>query len=115
MSSCNLCIKKSMAKSPTNEFKKKYGNEYNKVAIEHPEIVAEYLYKYQDEGRFDSNPRLLVVYLDDNIETDRIEEIIEYTNIEIPLNINFTYRHSKTEEKVYNTDCFVILLYNRKN
>ncbi|KKS16194.1 MAG: hypothetical protein UU72_C0026G0026, partial [candidate division WWE3 bacterium GW2011_GWB1_41_6] len=37
------------------------------VAIKKPELVAEYLYKYQDEGRFGADPRLLVVYID---ETD---------------------------------------------
>lgn len=51
-----------VSRSPTNEFKKDFGEHWKTTAIEHPEKVAEYLYTYQDEGRFGAEPRLFIVY-----------------------------------------------------
>ncbi len=76
-------------------------------------LVDEYLYKFQDEGRFGADPRLLVVYLDEDISIGRIQEIIENTDLEKPLEINFTYKHKNHGEKIYKVKCFVILLYKQ--
>ena len=43
--------------------------------------MAEYLYKYQDEGRFGADPRLLVVYLDEDISIQKIQEIIKQADL----------------------------------
>ena len=80
-----------VAKSPTEEFKKKYDTNWKEFAIKNPPIVAEYLYKYQSEERFAADSRLLVVYLDEDISIERIAETIENVNLEMPLEINFTY------------------------
>ncbi|WKZ25384.1 MAG: hypothetical protein QY322_03255 [bacterium] len=101
-----------VAKSPTNEFKRHFKDDWRETAIKKPELVAEYLYKFQDEGRFGDDPRLLVVYLDEDVSIDRIREIINKTDLNNPIEINFTYKHKNLGEKNYKVPCFVILLHN---
>ena len=72
-----------VAKSPTNEFKRHFKDEWREVAIKKPELVAEYLYKYQDEGRFGADPRLLVVYIDEDVSINKIREISFYLNLKL--------------------------------
>ena len=50
---------------------------WKQTAINNPNLVAKYLYTYQDEGRFGAGPRLLVVYLDEDVSAGRIKELIE--------------------------------------
>ncbi|MDP8170224.1 hypothetical protein QJU96_02830 [Pasteurella skyensis] len=107
-----ISFDQKVAKSPTNEFKKRYGANWKKEAIKHPEKVAEYLYKYQDEGRFGADSRLLVVYLDEDISIDKIAETIQKTDLENPLEITFQYNHKTQGIKTYKVNCFIILLYN---
>ena len=101
-----------VAKSPTSEFKRHYKDNWREVAINKPQLVAEYLYKFQDEGRFGADPRLLVVYIDEDVSIDKIREIINKTDLNNPVEINFTYRHRNLGEKNYKVPCFVILLHN---
>jgi len=101
-----------VAKSPTNEFKRHFKDEWREVAIKNPDLVAGYLYEYQDEGRFGADPRLLVVYIDEDVSIDKIREIINKTDLDNPLEINFTYKHKNLGEKNYKVPCFVILLHN---
>ena len=101
-----------VAKSPTNEFKRNFKNDWREIAIKKPELVAEYLYKYQDEGRFGADPRLLVVYIDEDVSIDKIREIINKTDLNKPVEINFTYKHKVQGNKNYKVPCFVILLHN---
>ncbi|MDD3901961.1 MAG: hypothetical protein PHX22_12125 [Dysgonamonadaceae bacterium] len=101
-----------VAKSPTNEFKRHFKDEWREMAIKKPELVAEYLYKYQDEGRFGADPRLLVVYIDEDVSIDKIREIINKTDLNNPVEINFSYKHKNLGEKNYKVPCFVILLHN---
>jgi len=107
-----ISFDQKVAKSPTNQFKAKYGDDWKNIAIQHPEIVAEYLYKLQDEGRFGADSRLLVVYLDEDVTIERIAEIIEATDLETPLKVKFTFNHKTQGNVVYEVECFVILLYN---
>jgi hypothetical protein len=107
-----ISFDQKVAKSPTNEFKRDFKEDWKNYAIEHPEKVAEYLYKYQDEGRFGADSRLLVVYLDEDVAIERIAQIIEETNLEEPLEITFEYNHKNQGAKTYRVSCFVILLYN---
>lgn len=103
-----------VAKSPTNEFKKDFGKDWIEVAKTNPEIVAEYLYQHQDEGRFGADSRLLVVYLDEEVSIEKIEETILDTNLEKPLSITFDFIHPKEKPnhsvKTYKVNCFLILL-----
>ncbi len=101
-----------VASSPTKEFKSDFGSDWKTFAIQNPDKVAEYLYKYQDEGRFGSSPRLLIVYLDEDVSPLRIKEIIENVSLDNPLNITFDYNHQNNGIVTYRTDVFVILLYN---
>lgn len=101
-----------VAKSPTAEFKKQYGEKWKTEALKSPEKVAEYLYTYQDEGRFGHEPRLFVVYLDENIEPIKIKRIIEKNKLDKPYSITFKYHHKNLGEKTYKTEAFVILLTN---
>lgn len=111
-----ISFDQKVAKSPTNEFKKDFGDNWKDYAIQNPHKVAEYLYKYQDEGRFGADSRLLVVYLDEDISIEKIAETIENTDLQNPLEINFEYTHNKgkpTEKnKTYKVNCFIILLTN---
>ena len=84
-----------VAKSPTNQFKKDFWESWKEVAIQNPDKVAEYLYKYQDEWRFWADSRLLVVYLDEDVSIQRIAETIQKTDLENPLEINFEYIHNQ--------------------
>ena len=101
-----------VAKSPTNQFKTKFKDSWKEEAIKNPSLVAEYLYKHQDEGRFGADPRLLVVYLDEDISIQRIREIIKNTDLDKPLEINFSFKHKVQGNKSYKVPCFVILLHN---
>lgn len=107
-----ISFDQKVAKSPTNQFKEKYGVDWKKKAIQHPEIVAEFLYKLQDEGRFGADSRLLVVYLDEDVIIERIDEIITSANLTKPIKINFTFNHHTGGNRSYDVECFVILLYN---
>jgi len=107
-----ISFDQKVAKSPTNEFKRYFKDKWRETAIKKPEIVAEYLYKYQDEGRFGADPRLLVVYIDEDVSIDKIREIINKTDLNNPVEINFTYKHKNLGEKNYKVPCFVILLHN---
>lgn len=99
-----------VAKSPTNQFKAKFGQNWRDEAINNPSLVAQYLYEYQDEGRFGSDPRLFIVYLDENIPIFKIKEQIKQLNLEKPLEITFEYKHKNVGLKAYKTTCYVILL-----
>lgn len=101
-----------VARSPTNEFKQDFGENWKQTAIENPSLVARYLYQNQDEGRFGASPRLFIVYLDEEITPIRIKEIIENTSLENPLEITFDYKHKSTGKQTYRTEAFVILLHN---
>jgi len=107
-----ISFDQKVAKSPTNEFKRHFKDSWRDVAIKKPELVAEYLYQYQDEGRFAADPRLLVVYIDEDVSVSKIRKIIEETDLDNPIEINFTYRHKVQGEKHYKVPCFVILLHN---
>jgi len=117
--------------SPTNQFIQKFGrgesyvrsdlflakdqdrdDQWKQVAIENPGLVAQYLYTYQDEGRFGADPRLFIVYIDEGIAAKRIQEIINATDLTHPMDVRFEYRHKDLGVKEYTTKCFVILLYN---
>lgn len=101
-----------VARSPTNEFKRDFGENWKQKAIENPAEVAKYLYTYQDEGRFGAESRLFVVYLDEEIEPIKIRQIIESTKLDKPYKINFSYKHKSSGETAYQTEAFVILLAN---
>ena len=101
-----------VAKSPTNEFKRYFKDNWRTEAINNPTLIAEYLYKYQDEGRFGADPRLLVVYIDEDVSIDKIRKIIDNSDLSNPIEVNFTYKHKIQGEKHYKVPCFVILLHN---
>ena len=77
-----------VSRSVTKQFQKDYAENWEKEAIKNPSKVAEYLYKYQDEGRFGADERLLIVYLKEDVKVERIKEIIDNTNLENPLEID---------------------------
>jgi len=104
-----------VAKSPTNEFKENFGNQWKEEAIKNPSEVAKYLYTYQDEGRFGYSPRLYIVYLDEDIKPIDIQNRINGIDLEKPLEISFTYSHKDKDivDKEYKTQAYVVLLYRR--
>ncbi len=99
-----------VSKSPTKQFMKDYGDNWKQFAIQNPLKVAEYLYKFQDEGRFGADPRLYIVYLDEDIPVLDLKAKIDAIDITKPSEITFSYKHKNVGEKQYKTNCFVILL-----
>lgn len=97
-----------VSRSVGKEFINKYGEEkYRKFAIKHPEKVAQSLYENQNDARFGAEPRLLIVYLDQDITSDRLEEQIKNYNFEEPKEIDFIFKNKK-----YSTKYHMILLHN---
>jgi hypothetical protein len=107
-----LSYDQKVSRSPTNQFKKDFGKNWKELAIEQPYLVAKYLYQYQDEGRFGASPRIFVVYLDENIQPLEIRNIIQQTDLLVPLKITFDYQHKSIGLKTYQTFCYVILLHH---
>lgn len=107
-----ISFDQKVAKSPTSEFKKDFGKNWKVEAIRNPVKVAEYLYRFQDEGRFGAEPRLFIVFLDEDVTPSQMDKIISATNLQKPLDVTFEFKHSKTGKQTYKTFCFVILLFN---
>ncbi|MFH1607207.1 MAG: hypothetical protein ABIC91_07695 [Nanoarchaeota archaeon] len=101
-----------VSKSPTDEFKRKYEVDWRVKAITNPKIVAQFLYTYQDEGRFGADNRLLLVYLDEVISSNKIEQAINKINLKTPIKVKFSYQHAKLGKKNYEVKCFIIILSN---
>lgn len=93
-------------------FIKEYGNDYYQIALDNPNLVAQSLYKNQDEERFDDDPRLYVVYMDNNISSEAIEQSIIDTDFNSPIEIEFEYRHSNRSILIHRTYCYILLLHN---
>ncbi len=93
-------------------FKDEFGNDYYDIAINYPELVAKSLYENQDEERFDDEPRLYVVYMDDDISSDSIEQAIIDTDFYNPIEIDFEYSHSNRNILLHRTYCYILLLHN---
>lgn len=99
-----------VSRSVTSNFVRDFGDNWRKIALENPEKVAEYLYKYQDEARFGSEARLLIVYIDNDITEDDIYKCVTKTNFREPKHISFDYKHSNGQTIIYNVDCYIVLL-----
>ncbi len=99
-----------VAKSPTRQFMKDFGDNWKEFAKNNPQKVAEYLYKYQDEGRFGADPRLLIVYLDEDIPILDLKDKVSSIDFSKPLEITFSFKHKNLGEKTYKTTCFILLL-----
>lgn len=100
-----------VSKSVGDTFVKEYGEQYKETAIAHPEYVAESLYKNQDEQRFGDEPRLLIVYLDNDATVNTIQSQLSGIDFNKPYEIQFNYEHSSGITTCHNTKCFVILLH----
>ena len=99
-----------VSRSVTKNFINDFGPNWKDKAIKNPGLVAEYLYKYQDEARFGCESRLLIVYLDEDITNKDIENCVVHTDFKEPKHISFEYEHSNGEVKKYDVDCYIILL-----
>lgn len=100
-----------VSRSVGKAFINAYGVEYYGIAIDNPHLVAISLYENQDKERFDADPRLYVVYLDDDITTEMIEQSIRVNSLENPMRIEFEYCLGR-ELRTYRTYCYVLLLHN---
>ncbi len=102
-----------VSRSCTKQFVEDYGENWKEIASQNPSKVAEYLYRLQDEGRFDADPRLYIVYLDEDISILDLKHKIQEIDFSTPLEITFDYNSGKgTNKKIitYKTRCFVIML-----
>ncbi len=107
-----ISFDQKVSKSPTKEFKNDFGENWKIEAQKNPLKVAEYLYQNQDEGRFGHDPRLYIVYLDEDIPVSKLKEKIDEVDIMKPSEITFQYKHKTGGLKAYKTSCFVVLLSN---
>lgn len=101
-----------VGKSVGKAFINKYGDNYKEVALAHPELVAKSLYENQDEERFGDEARLLIVYLDSNVNSKKIQEQLDKIDFSSPYEITFNYKHSNNTVLTHKTKCFVVLLHN---
>ncbi len=101
-----------VGKSVGKAFIKEYGENYREIALSHPELVAKSLYENQDEERFGDEARLLIVYLDSNVTSKKIQEQLDKIDFSSPYEITFDYKHSNNIIISHKTKCFVILLHN---
>lgn len=101
-----------VGKSVGKAFMNKYGEKYRETALLHPELVAKSLYENQDEERFGDEPRLLIVYLDNNVTSNRIQEQLDKIDFSSPYEISFDYKHSNNVIISHKTKCFIVLLHN---
>ncbi len=100
-----------VSRSVGKNFIAEYGADYREIAIQRPDLVAKCLYEYQDEARFGCEPRLLVVYLDSDLEIEDIDRSLAETDFDNPINIAFEYRHSDGRTIIYRTYCYIVLLH----
>lgn len=100
-----------VSKSVGGDFITQYGDSYREIAINNPELVAKSLYEHQDGERFDAEPRLYIVYLDDNISNEQIEKLLSNIDFNKPYPIEFDYYHANVLEH-HTTHCFIVLLHN---
>lgn len=101
-----------VGKSVGKAFMEAYGTEYREIALAHPEYVAKSLYENQDSERFGDEPRLLIVYLDSDVDSEKIEQQLSGINFNTPYRIEFCYIHTGAAQRHYVTKCFVVLLHN---
>ena len=107
-----IAFDQKVSRSTTQQFQRDFGASWRAKAKSNPELVAQYLYKHQDAERFDFQPRLFLVYLDESVSPERIEEVISPINLNTPLEVTFSYEHVISGSQEYTTQCFVILLDN---
>lgn len=100
-----------VSKSVTLGFIRDYKENWKDIAKAHPELVAKYLYEYQDEARFGAESRLLVVYLDEDLTNNDIYKCVTTADMKKPITISFEYNHSNNIKVNYTVDCFIILLH----
>lgn len=92
-----------VAKSPTNEFIKDFGESWQAAARKNPGTVAKYLYQLQDEGRFGDQNRLYIVQLQDKFTPADIKAAVDLANLSgKPLEINFQYPINKKDKPSYS-------------
>lgn len=101
-----------VSRSATKQFEEDFGGSWKDVAMREPEKVAQYLYEMQDEERFGFEPRLLLVYIDQNVSSAQLEKIIASNNLTEPITLHFAYNHKKAGLKRYSTSCFIIILHS---
>lgn len=101
-----------VGKSVGKTFIKEFGPNYREIALAHPELVAKSLYENQDEERFGDEARLLIVYLDSDVNSKSIQEQLDKIDFSSPYEITFDYKHSNNIVISHKTKCFVILLHN---
>ena len=92
-------------------FIEKFGEKSRETAIEKPELVAVSLYENQDEERFGSEPRLLIVYLDTDLSVDDVEKSLTTVDFSAPHQIEFDYQFSNGTTQRFKTYCFIVLLH----
>lgn len=101
-----------VAKSVGKAFQNQYGDDFRQTAINNPSLVAISMYENQDEERFGEEPRLLIIYLDSDVNSDQIEKQLRDVNFKKPIQIDFKYRHSNNNVLQHHTECFVVLLHH---
>ncbi len=102
-----------VSRSVGKSFTEKYGEAYRQTAIERPDLLAKSLYQNQDQARFGKEPRLLIVYLDEDLTINDIEESLKSANLNKPLELEFEYIHAHNDIRIYSTQCYIVLLHKK--
>lgn len=107
-----ISFDQKVSRSVTKQFMADKGEGWKNITIANPVEVARYLYTHQDEGRFGAEPRLFVVYLDEDISVLDLKSKIDEIDITQPQDVVFDYKHANSDIRNYRTQCYVILLSN---
>lgn len=96
-----------VSRSVGHSFIEEYGDDYYNIALSQPILVATSLYENQDKERFDNNSRLYIVYLDNDVSSEKVESSIKQITFKETLDIKFDY-----SDNSYESTCYIILLHN---
>lgn len=102
-----------VSRGVSKNFIDEYGDNYRQIAINNPQAVAVSLYENQDSERFDHEPRLYVVYLDEALGVADLENSLSHINFTKPYDIHFRYNDADGKPVLYKTKCYIILLYKK--
>ncbi|MBQ8298379.1 MAG: hypothetical protein IJX99_00635 [Clostridia bacterium] len=100
-----------VGRSVGTTFIEEFGSNYKEIAINSPHLVARSLYEGQDEARFGSENRLLIVYLDNDLDIGDIEASLANVDFRYPMRVEFEYEFSNGKIIPYETYCYIVLLH----
>lgn len=104
-----------VSKSVGKAFKikmEKEAKDWKAEALLHPELVAKSLYENQQKDRFGTEPRLLVISLNDDEEIDfsHIKKTVSNLDVSNTIKLEFEFKNLDKTISFYNTEALVLFI-----